>query len=979
MKGAGSLWQHGGMNPESLAAELESASENMEWLQALAVSIVADRHTAEDLVQRALQEASRKQSWEPGRLRAWLSGVVRNLAKQHFRTESRRRAREQRVVEQAEARALGMRDAIATPLPEELAEQVEAQNLLSGAVMDLPEKYRTVLLQFYYGEWSQKKIAEFHNLSVRAVETRLRRGREQLRERLEGEYGKDSWAIGLLPLLLRLPPPKLPPVITSAGAGSVGAGWWTSLAAGLALSAWIALPSSNEPEQPPLLAQAPIVETQQQDPVMATRAIERQPLQTATETKDLPTAPTDADVLRIQCLERGSGKSLANHPVRLSFLREPHVGESIVPSDPRYFSPRDRIFVRLGEGITRSDAEGLAELQIPTGTTILYLTDGLHSPTHSRVAYARGGVALPRPPASMQPLPLECVRRTGAATGYVLNGAGQPLADAVVDVLHYAPQLALPAPTLSVLTEADGSFHIPDIACDQGGFLLRPRKPGYATTRSLRMERYAGFGKNYPGITLALEAAPTPLRVSVVNEQGQAIAGAKVTAASLKHGPLPRYEFGVYLAADPAEGTCDALGQHTFEQRPQGTILLEVTMPGYLPWSAAVEAGIDTQKVLLQRGAALSVQLQVQGEGNPAGAIVGLHQKQGSQYQTVGSSGDASFTGLAVGETISLTVVHPDFALAGWQQWTVGAMHAEEVIALEPAQTLSGMVMLGAKHGKGKLLPRIFLAPIENTPLAHLATADGTAPTLWQLAGIDAVTPNAKGEFHFTGLPASALEVWFGQRRRPIARTTAQSGDQEVLLQEGQGMEAFAQVDLQVRELHSGRPVTQYYLAWTREVDGVVQSLPLTHVHDHAGRHRQLGLPAGSWSLLVWAPQGYTTLQMPARHFPAGPTTLELDLLAARSLKVQVVDGQGQALAGAEIQVQDARGQVLLQGGRKGIDAQAWMPLDAQGRVILSQAPLEESYRLVCRMGASTQEFVMPASSAEGEMRTLTWAAPNRR
>ncbi|MGB0951945.1 MAG: sigma-70 family RNA polymerase sigma factor [Planctomycetota bacterium] len=961
------------MNPESLAAELESASEHMEWLQALAVSMVADRHTAEDLVQRALQEASCKQSWEPGRLRSWLSGVVRNLAKQHFRTESRRRAREQRVVERAEIRAKGIRDADAVPLPEELAQQVEAQNLLSGGVMDLPEKYRTVMLQFYYGEWSQKKIADFHGLSVRSVETRLRRGREQLRERLEGEYGKDSWALGLMPLLLRIPPPQLPPPITAAGAGSVGTGWWTSLAAGLAFCGWLALPKAADPVEPPALAQTPEITPQPQDLLTATRAIERQAQPTEGPTPEPPTLLLDDDILRIQCLERGSGKTLADHPVRLSFLRELHAKETIAPSDPRYFSPRDRVFVRLGDGHTRSDAQGLATLEMPEGTTILYLTDGLHSPTHSRVAYARGGIALPRPPAAMQPLPLECVRRTGNASGYVLNAEGQPIADAVVDVLHYAPQLALPAPTLSVLTEADGSFDIPNIACDQGGFLLRPRKPGYATTRSLRMERYAGFGKDYPGISLTLESAPTPLQVSVMDAEGQALAGAQITLTDLKHAQLPRYEFGAYLAAESPQGRSDEEGTFAIQNRPQGRLRLEVRLPGYLPWSAEVEAGVNTQRVFLKRGASLQLLLQPENGGDLSGAIVGLHQQSGSRYLTIGNDAIARFHGLRIGEDISITVVHPDFALAGWQHWKVRADFAEEVLSLHPALELQGSVILSPKHGKGKLLPRLFVAPQDAAPLAHLQQPDGTAPTFWQLAGIDAVMPNAKGEFHFYGLPAADLEVWFGHRRRPLARTTARSGDKNISLQEGQGMEAFAQVQLQVRERKSGRPISQYYLVWRSDLDGVVETLPLTQVRDPEGRHQQLGLPPGAWSLWIWAPQGYTTLQMPARHFPAGPTTLELDLLAARSLKVQLRDQYGQPIPGAEIQVQDARGHVLLQGGRQGTDALPWQPLDAQGRVVLSQVPLEESYRLVGRIGDRTEEFVLPASSAEGELRTLTW------
>ena len=966
------------MEPQSLAAELESASEHMEWLQALAVAMVADRHTAEDLVQRALLEAGRTQSWEPGRLRAWLTGVVRKLAKQHFRTESRRRSREQRVVEAAEARALGIRDAAAIPTPEELAQQVEAQNLLSGAVMDLPEKYRTVMLQFYYGEWSQKRIADHHGISVRAVETRLRRARERLRIRLEGEYGKESWALSVLPLLLRLPPPKAPPTVTAAGAGSVGAGWWTSLAAGLALGVWFGIPDSQRPEESSQLAQAPQAPDSSPQPVSATRAMERQPEPPA-ETAGSPILPPEANTLQILCLERGTGKVLAGQPVRLSFLRAPAAEEILTPGNLQYFSPRDRVFVRLGDGETHSDAEGVATLQMPEGTTILYLSDGLHTPTHSRVGYGQGGVALPRPPAARQPIPLEWVRRTGDATGFVLDAEGVPLAQAVVDVVYFAPQLALPAPTLSVPTEADGSFHIPNIACDQGGFLLRPRLPGYRVQRSLRMERYAGFGKDYPGITLGLAAAEESVSISVVTEEGHGVAGAEIRVRGEPPTTvLPRYAYGSYQPTAEWLGTTGSAGQLHWDDLPRGALRFVIEHEGYLPRTYNRTSQQGDFQVVLQKGLRLELQLQAEGEHSLTGAVVGLHQKRGSRFQEADTHGQATFTGIEEGEDVSLTVVHPGFAVAGWQHRTLHASTAE-TITMMPGQVLRGRVDFQDAPAQGKLLARVFVRAKGDPGIPFLASPGQPRPTLWQLAGLDAVTPQAEGDFHFHGLPDASLEVWFGQRRRPLARTLAHSGETEVLLIPGQGMEAFAQVDLLVRERLSGRPVLRYYLAWSREVDGLREVLPLVQVRAQDGQYRQVGLPPGEWSLLVWAPQGYTTVEIPPRHFSAGPATLEVDLLAARSLKVQLVDVSGQAIPGAEIQVQDARGHLLLQGGRLGVDASQWTSTDTRGRVTLSQVPLEETYRLVCRFAGTTQEFALPSSSVEGEMRTLTWTGPNPR
>lgn len=962
----------GDMEPDRLAAELESASEHMEWLQALAVAIVADRHTAEDLVQRALQAAAQKPHWEPGRLRAWLAGVVRNLAKQHFRTESRRRAREQRVVALAERRAEGIPDAAPTPHPEELAQQVESQQLLAGAVMDLPEKYREVMLQFYYGEWSQKRIAEHHGLSVRAVETRLRRGRERLRTRLEGEYGKDSWAMALLPLLTRIPPPKLPPPIVGAGPGSLGAGWWASGAAGILLIAGLTLPSAEpDNEQDPLASQGTAVERPQfpsEEP--AAGPLERE----STEVASVPDtmAPAAAGTLRAHCIERGTGHALADHPVRLHFLRQRRPGEFLPPDHPQYFSPRDRVFVKLGDGQTKTDAEGLAQLELPEGTTLLYLTDGLHSATHSRVGYGSGGIAIPRPPQTDLPLELEMVRRTGSASGYVLDRQGVPIAEALVDVFHYAQQLPLGEPTMTVLTAADGSFTIPDIACDQGGFELRPRKSGHAPLRRLRTDRYAGFGKDYPGISLLLDAEAGSRKVQV-EHQGMPVAGAVVTMMYAPSGgdPPPRHDFGSYLEGVTRTGTTDAQGRLVFHDFPEQPGWIQVEKPGFRPLSLSQATAAESIVLSLDRGATLALQINTFDGASAAGALVGYHDATASRYLRADPAGQVRFQGLTLGTSFSLTVLHGDYALSEWAGWKVQTDLLEESIVLQPGFTLEGQLL--ADHGSSKSLPpRLFVRRQGEHPAEHLRSRGLTTPSLWQLAGIDVTRPDREGDFRFQNLPAGPVELWWGQRRRPMAFALAQAGDADLQLSPGDGMAAFAQVDLQVTERSSGRPVPEYFLYWTRGQG----DLPLVKVRNPEGRHTQLGLDPGFWSLTVWAPQGYTTTQLARRHFPAGPTLLEVQLLAARSLRIQVVDHEGQAIQ-AEVQVQDARGITLLQGVGQGKPPRRWTALDRQGRTTLSQVPSEEHYRLVLRRGSEERAYPMLASAVEGELRTLTWATEN--
>lgn len=70
-------------------------------------------------------------------------------------------------------------------LPDQPVFDAPEQGELYQAVMALPEKYRVTLYLFYYEELSTKEIAELLGLRQTAVTTRLSRGRELLKKRLE--------------------------------------------------------------------------------------------------------------------------------------------------------------------------------------------------------------------------------------------------------------------------------------------------------------------------------------------------------------------------------------------------------------------------------------------------------------------------------------------------------------------------------------------------------------------------------------------------------------------------------------------------------------------------------------------------------------------------------------------------------------------------------------------------------------------------
>ena len=124
---------------------------------------------AEDAVQEVfLRLYAREEPFESSEhLRRWLIRVTVNHCRDVLKSPWRKR-----------------RVSLDT-LPDQPVFDAPEQGELYQAVMALPEKYRVTLYLFYYEELSTKEIAELLGLRQTAVTTRLSRGRELLKKRLE--------------------------------------------------------------------------------------------------------------------------------------------------------------------------------------------------------------------------------------------------------------------------------------------------------------------------------------------------------------------------------------------------------------------------------------------------------------------------------------------------------------------------------------------------------------------------------------------------------------------------------------------------------------------------------------------------------------------------------------------------------------------------------------------------------------------------
>ncbi len=168
--------------------ESEALLAHASWVRKLARHLVADVQLAEDLSQDACVVALERPPRAGLDPRRWLATVVRNLARQNARGDGRRRARE-----------TGAAADEALPGTNQLVERVAIQRELVGAVLELSEPYRTAVLLRFFEELPQREIARRLGVPVATVNSRLTRGLQRLRERLEHEHREDRRAwLGLL-------------------------------------------------------------------------------------------------------------------------------------------------------------------------------------------------------------------------------------------------------------------------------------------------------------------------------------------------------------------------------------------------------------------------------------------------------------------------------------------------------------------------------------------------------------------------------------------------------------------------------------------------------------------------------------------------------------------------------------------------------------------------------------------------------------
>jgi RNA polymerase sigma factor (sigma-70 family) len=173
----------------------EDALANAEWVRRLSAALMRDPVEAADLGQDAWLAASADRS-RTGSLGAWLTGVLRNLARKRARDGGRRARREVELGD-------GLVDEGARP--DAIVERLELHQHVARLLLGLDEPLREVVFLHYYEGLTSAAIGERLGIAAGTVRWRLKQGLDALRERLDVDFGdRRRWTVLLAPTALRL-------------------------------------------------------------------------------------------------------------------------------------------------------------------------------------------------------------------------------------------------------------------------------------------------------------------------------------------------------------------------------------------------------------------------------------------------------------------------------------------------------------------------------------------------------------------------------------------------------------------------------------------------------------------------------------------------------------------------------------------------------------------------------------------------------
>ena len=520
------------MEPDSRHPQRDAEHELLRhaaWIKRLALGLVGDATTAEDVVQDTWVAALRRPPPTGRALRPWLRTVVTNAARQGFRGGGRRAQRE------SEARAPG-------PLasPDELAERLETERRLTDELARLEEPFRSTLMLRYYEGLEPSEIARRLGAPAGTVRWRVSRGLELLRERMDRRFGKRAqWCALVMPLagareLVPVAAAAVPGVLAMHAISKVALGVAGVVALAVTLGVTGLLPDSLWPLRP----EAPA-------------ALAARPYVTSPEPERLDTSAAPAARVVVDGGQPASAPA-ADVPARSSARVEARV----VDAAGSPFAGATLRAVSTSESAA-SGRDGHVQLELETSDQPASATFEL-----SARGYASLGIEAVVTPGERVHLGVLELLPGGAVSGRVLDGLGQPLQGVricagevetprrVLEALRLHPD---PWPVPATGTRADGSFMLEGLR--DGQVRIWAVADGYLASYSAPVQVRAGEERY--GLELRLDPIPPEnnIAVAVVDPDGAPVAHARLDF---------RHESKSTGTSVSGDRETDAAGRHVF-------------------------------------------------------------------------------------------------------------------------------------------------------------------------------------------------------------------------------------------------------------------------------------------------------------------------------------------------------------------------------------------------------------------------------
>jgi RNA polymerase sigma factor (sigma-70 family) len=163
---AGRVTDKGKLRVEELYATHAQGAVRFAYL------LVGDQEIAQDIAQEAFLHAFGRFAdlRTPASFHSYLRATIVNLTRKHFR----RRGLERLFVERLRAR----------PVQNVTPPNVEQREMVTQALLKVPERQRAALVLHYYEDLSEHQVADLLGVSEQAARSLTARGRKALREQL---------------------------------------------------------------------------------------------------------------------------------------------------------------------------------------------------------------------------------------------------------------------------------------------------------------------------------------------------------------------------------------------------------------------------------------------------------------------------------------------------------------------------------------------------------------------------------------------------------------------------------------------------------------------------------------------------------------------------------------------------------------------------------------------------------------------------